>query len=88
MRSSLPSGSRHKRTVLSIEEVASSVHAELTPMREIIAVCMPGSMRRMGSCVGGAGDLACCASAGLALSAHATMQMNANTRKAIGFPRK
>ena len=56
-----PSGSAQSRAVLSSEPVAISVQAASTPMRLIVAVCIPGSMRRNTSPACGSG-----ASAGFA----------------------
>jgi hypothetical protein len=54
-----------------------------TPTRLITAVCMSGSMRRMGTC----GGSACCARAGTVAAPHAISQMNSTTRIVMGHHR-
>jgi hypothetical protein len=48
MRSNFPFGSDHSRTVLSSDAVAIRAQVASTPMRRIIAVCIPVSMRSTG----------------------------------------
>jgi hypothetical protein len=52
IRSSLPSGSDHTRTVLSSDAVTAKRFSASVSMRLIIAPCWPASIRSMGSVEG------------------------------------